>query len=226
MVDKLSLKLLIDRKSQKVLFAEAEKDFVDFLLNLLTLPVGSVVRLLKKNNVVGCTGQLYEGFQNLSDNYIQPGQNKTMLLNPVSPSVPLGRNHPLLLQNDARGKSMKVYTCSVRNRNYCIEDGYQSATDHGYVTDVYGVACPSCKKEMTTEKTYVASNAASLSSWEGEEGGFVKEVVAYTVMDDLEMKPMSTISSIAILNSFNVKDVGSLEESMVEVGMDEVYLYV
>lgn len=79
---------------------------------------------------------------------------------------------------------------------------------------------------MTTEKTYVASNAASLSSWEEEDGGFVKEVVAYTVVDDLEVKPMSTISSIAILNSFNVKDVGSLEEGMVEVGMDEVYLYV
>ncbi|XXG75090.1 hypothetical protein AAC387_Pa07g3671 [Persea americana] len=40
-------------------------------------------------------------------------------------------------------------------------------------------------------------------------------------MDDLVVKPMSTISSITVLNKFNVQDVGHLEESVVEVGMKE-----
>ena len=53
-------------------------------------------------------------------------------------------------------------------------------------------------------------------------GGFVKGVVTYTVMDDLVVKPMSKISSITLPNKFNVKDVGDLEESVVEVGMSEV----
>ncbi|KAF2321307.1 hypothetical protein GH714_038564 [Hevea brasiliensis] len=44
---KVNLKLLIDKKTNKVLFAEAEKDFVDFLFILLSLPVGTVIRLLK-----------------------------------------------------------------------------------------------------------------------------------------------------------------------------------
>ncbi|KAK7821165.1 hypothetical protein CFP56_037929 [Quercus suber] len=39
-------------------------------------------------------------------------------------------------------------------------------------------------------------------------------------MDDLEVKPMSTSSSI-IHNKFNVKHIGALEEKGVKLGMDE-----
>ena len=37
------------------------------------------------------------------------------------------------------------------------------------------------------------------------------------------MKPMSTISSITH-NKFNVKHIGALEEKVVKLGMDEVYV--
>ncbi|KAF2294559.1 hypothetical protein GH714_012589 [Hevea brasiliensis] len=57
----LSLKLLVDKKASKVLFAEAGKDFVDFLFNLLSLPIDDLsvsimsmitgVALLNKFNV-------------------------------------------------------------------------------------------------------------------------------------------------------------------------------
>ncbi|PQQ12359.1 protein-tyrosine-phosphatase MKP1 isoform X2 [Prunus yedoensis var. nudiflora] len=40
-------------------------------------------------------------------------------------------------------------------------------------------------------------------------------------MDNLEVKPTSTISSIAMLNQFKVKEVGALEEKVVDLGMDE-----
>ncbi|KAJ8631659.1 hypothetical protein MRB53_024982 [Persea americana] len=40
-------------------------------------------------------------------------------------------------------------------------------------------------------------------------------------MDDLVVMPMSTISSITLLNKFSVKDVGDLEKSVVQVGMVE-----
>ncbi|XP_057997792.1 uncharacterized protein LOC131176775 [Hevea brasiliensis] len=43
---KVNLKLLIDKKTNKVLFAEAEKDFVDFLFILLSLPVGTAGRIV------------------------------------------------------------------------------------------------------------------------------------------------------------------------------------
>ncbi|GJV97552.1 kinase-like domain, phloem protein 2-like protein [Tanacetum coccineum] len=47
---KVTLKLLIDTKSKEVLFAEANKEFVDFLFNILSLPVSTVIKLLRKNS--------------------------------------------------------------------------------------------------------------------------------------------------------------------------------
>ncbi|KAK9111506.1 hypothetical protein Scep_019025 [Stephania cephalantha] len=45
---KITVKLLVDRKANKVLFAEAGKDFVDFLICLLSLPLASVLRAWTK----------------------------------------------------------------------------------------------------------------------------------------------------------------------------------
>ncbi|KAJ8559302.1 hypothetical protein K7X08_003360 [Anisodus acutangulus] len=66
-----------------------------------------------------------------------------------------------------------------------------------------------------------AADNKSDASVKDEQGGIVKGVVTYMVMDDLMMKTMSTISSITILNKFNIKEVGSLEERIVEIGINE-----
>ena len=42
------------------------------------------------------------------------------------------------------------------------------------------------------------------------------------VMDNLKVMPMSTISTITLLNNYNAKDIGALEEKIVYVGMNEV----
>ncbi|XVF83475.1 hypothetical protein PTKIN_Ptkin16aG0490700 [Pterospermum kingtungense] len=55
----ISLKLFIDPKSHRVLFAEAGKEFVDFLFLIQALPVGTVTSLLTKQEMAGCLGNLY-----------------------------------------------------------------------------------------------------------------------------------------------------------------------
>ncbi|KAM3374504.1 hypothetical protein P3S68_013218 [Capsicum galapagoense] len=49
-------------------------------------------------------------------------------------------------------------------------------------------------------------------------------VDTYMVLDDLVGKPMSTISSIALLNQFSVKNVGVLKEKAVTLGMNEALM--
>ena len=44
----LSMKLLVDTRAPCVLFAEASKDVVDFLFSLLSLPVGTFVKILEE----------------------------------------------------------------------------------------------------------------------------------------------------------------------------------
>ncbi|CAI0467698.1 unnamed protein product [Linum tenue] len=155
---KVTLKLLINKKTNKVLFAEAGKDFVDFLFTLLSFPLGTVIKLLSKNRMVGCLGNLYQSIEELGDAFFQPKIGKATVLNPKIPFRP-----------------------------------------------------------TSTDK------AVGVNS---EEGGFVKGVITYMVMDNLEVKPMSTISSITMLNKFNVQEVGALEEKVIELGMDEVTLSV
>ncbi|KAK6933243.1 Protein of unknown function DUF674 [Dillenia turbinata] len=48
--NQVELKPFIDTKTKKLLFAEAGKDFVDFLFNLQVLPFATVIRLLSKRN--------------------------------------------------------------------------------------------------------------------------------------------------------------------------------
>ncbi|KAL7612600.1 hypothetical protein Lser_V15G08702 [Lactuca serriola] len=72
---------------------------------------------------------------------------------------------------------------------------------------------------MSTQLTFVGGGGMLNGMAEG--GGFVKGVVTYMVSDDLVVKPMSTISSITMLNKFNVKEVGCLEEKVVSLEMKE-----
>ncbi|CAI0467697.1 unnamed protein product [Linum tenue] len=202
---KVTLKLLINKKTKKVLFAEAGKDFVDFLFTLLSFPLGTVIKLLSKNKMVGSLGNLYHSIEELSDTFFQSKIGKGTVLNPKVPFRPSGSSTLLLSGGGEEGTgttTRKIYMC----HNY----------KHQHVTDNPQTLCPSCKAASTDKAVGVNS----------EEGGFVKGVITYMVMDNLEVKPMSTISSITMLNKFNVQEVGALEEKVIELGMDEVTLSV
>lgn len=149
---KVTLKLLIDTKNEKVLFAEASKAVIDILFNTLRLPYGTIVRLLSRNNMGGSIGNLYHSVENLSENRMQPDpiQNNDVFLNPGGASISS--------------------------------------------TEIYGLP-------HTNE---------------------VKDNVTFLVMDDLFIQPMSAISIITLLNKLDFKEVGTLQEKVVELGLVEV----
>ncbi|ONI02431.1 hypothetical protein PRUPE_6G198200 [Prunus persica] len=208
----VSLKLLIDTTRNKVLFAEAGKDFVDFLFTLLSLPAGTIIRLLSKDAMVGSLGKLYESVETLNDEYLQPNLNKDTLLKPKEP-VAAGPNLLGLLTDVKSDAPKTIYRCSNGSCIYRIS----------YVADDPKAICPGCKHSMTTAVTYVASPTSEVQATYSGAGkvGYVKGLVTYMIMDDLEVKPLSTISCITLLSRFSVKDVGVLEEKVVDLGMDE-----
>ncbi|MED6223776.1 hypothetical protein PIB30_077366 [Stylosanthes scabra] len=212
---KLSLKVLIDTKRKKVLFAEASKDVVDFLFTLLQLPLATVVKLLTKEDVIGCLGNLYSSVENLNNVYMQPNLSKDLLLNPtILPYSPFISG---LLPSAAEDHSQiipKLYRCGY---DYC-----------NTVSDAYNSLCGTCKNyRMTREVKYIkgaataATATATSSDSNNSNKGFVKELVTYMIMDDLVIQPMSTISGITMLNQFNVKDVGVLKEAVFQLGINE-----
>lgn len=198
---KVTMKLLIDTKSNRVMFAEAGKECIDFLFHILALPIGSVIRLLTTKEMVGCLGNLYESLENLDNIYIQPNQKKDTLLKPKSAAC--DTSVPLLL----------ITNSPVQNQFYLCSGCFN------YVADDARANCPSCHRSMNRKLSYVAPPAGNNEV--ASDGGLVKGVVTYMVLDDLVVKPMSTISSITLLNQFSIKDVGVLEEKVVTLGMDE-----
>lgn len=194
---KLSLKLLVDAESDRVLFAEAGKDFVDFLFSLLALPIGTVVRLLTKDGgggggMVGSIRNLYDSAEKLDHTFMLSARKKDLLLNPKA-SVSVCRS-PLLLATNGAASYLP----------FQMPPAFFSA---------------SSSSAFPTSATGFSSRTSS-----SEEEGYVKGVVTYTVTDGLQVKPMSTISSITLLNHFNAKDLSSLQEKVVEIGMPQVTL--
>jgi hypothetical protein len=79
----LSMKLLVDTKAQRVLFAEAGKDVANFLFSLLALPVAAAVQLVGELSMAGSSvGNLYASVERLDDTYFLPGAAKGALLHP------------------------------------------------------------------------------------------------------------------------------------------------
>nr|QCO76343.1 hypothetical protein [Tamarix hispida] len=165
----VSLKLLVNTTTNKVIFAEGNKDFVDFLFHILSLPVGIIIRLLTAQSMTGSLGNLYESLQNLNVQYIQPSFNKDYLLKPASSPTCLPA--PLLFENN----KVRCPECRRYDMN----------------TEMHYVAAPTNGSGEQEAKKKRESN-------ESIEEGYVKGVVSYMVMDDLVVQPLSTISSIAV----------------------------
>ncbi|KAJ4809927.1 hypothetical protein LUZ62_022493 [Rhynchospora pubera] len=197
--EKLALKLLIDKSSNKVLFGEGGKDVVDFIFSLLSLPLGVVTKLLTEDSMVGSIGKVYQSLGKLNGTYILSNEKISSLLNPQLASTSNPNTNFLLppaTNEDSTGR--RFYMCSSTSAR--------------------------CYTAKNKEAQFVNPPKSVGSVVEGgsEGKGYVKGVVTYSVMDDLTVVPMSTISSIAFLNKFHIKDLGSLEEKMVGVGFDEV----
>ncbi|KAG8369631.1 hypothetical protein BUALT_Bualt14G0033700 [Buddleja alternifolia] len=201
----LTLKLLIDTKGKRVIFAETDKDCVDFLFHILSLPVATVISLLKKQQgIMGSLANLYESIENLNETYyIQPNHTKATLLKPTPPPNP-GYSAPLMLLNHAPAPTHQkmFYKC----RYNC------SAS---YVSEDPKAVCPGCSSTMSRNMSYVAPQQEGSG-----EGGYVKGVVTYMVFDDLVVTPLSVTSSLTLLNRFNVEE-SALEEKVVNLGMDQ-----
>ncbi|KAK1355394.1 Tyramine N-feruloyltransferase [Heracleum sosnowskyi] len=214
---KISLKLLVDRNAKRVIFGEAGKEFVDFLFHFLSLPVGTVVKLLSKDNMVGSLGKIYESIEAMHANYLEPNLNKDHVLNPKISSSPLA-DTPLLLGYKTKDElnDYVFYNCGCAT--YQNDGHYRS---HLSVSIDPKAKCPSCGNYMNKQMTYVKSTATEAVKVVGKGSGYVKGLVTYMVMDNLIVKPMSTISSITLLSTFKVKDLSALETVEVFIGKEE-----
>ncbi|XP_042426172.1 uncharacterized protein LOC122014045 [Zingiber officinale] len=82
----ITLKVFVNKTKNCVAFVESDADFVDVLLSFLTLPVGTVVRLLNKQSSLGCFDKLYQGVEQLDEKCLATEACRSMLTKPVNSS--------------------------------------------------------------------------------------------------------------------------------------------
>ncbi|GFQ05221.1 hypothetical protein PHJA_002666200 [Phtheirospermum japonicum] len=115
-------------------------------------------------------------------------------------------NDSYINQNQTRDTILKpLYPATAG-----ISDPLLAIINLQYFSDGPNTDCPSCHRRMdNNDVQYVAPPAPTQVS--SIECGLVKGLVSYMVLDNLVVKPMSSVSCITLLNELNVKDVGALK---------------
>ncbi|WVZ72313.1 hypothetical protein U9M48_020795 [Paspalum notatum var. saurae] len=233
----LTMKLLVDKKAQRVLYAEAGKDVVDFLFSLLALPLSAVTKLLTASGprvdlpvaagavaklpttttaagatMVGSVGNLYRSVAELDAGHVCCRDAKNSLLEPVVLHLVAA---PAPAPSGGGLFRCKGCSCSLK----CYD----------YVARVSGTPCPVCKGKMSKEVQLVeVESGGAMSAAAAGKGisrrtgtGYVRDMVTYTVMDDLSVAPMSTICAVTALVALGVSDLTGLQAKTVEIRYKE-----
>ncbi|PNX88810.1 hypothetical protein L195_g044924 [Trifolium pratense] len=226
---KLTLKLLIDTNNGKVLFAEASKPVVDFLFNMLYLPIATVVKILRKKRGMVCGfSNLHQSIEDLDEMYVHP-QSSDRLFNPT---IPIFSNLMSAILSTIDDNSTGVFDFLLNaelekedddedDEDY-VEEEEEDDEDDEYDED-YNEFDDDEEDEEDEDKEEDEENEASDDDNILIKNGIVKEGVTYMVMDDLVIHPLfSAISMIELLNTkLNIKDINSLQEKVVELGVNE-----
>ncbi|CAM0879567.1 unnamed protein product [Alopecurus aequalis] len=220
--NELLIKLLFDTKTDKLCFAEAGSDVVDFLSGLLSLPLGTVANLLTKERMAGSIVNVVGSTEKLDTNY----KSKEGRLSPAVAPATLSRLQQLLgshLSNsngNGNGNS-HLFTCEGPHTLSVFSSTIDRRVSCGYLSATSGTACPICKSPMHKQMfTMLPPNA-------GSNGAKVVAAAAaapttYIVRDDLSVTPASNVlSGITLLAQCGVKDISTLQEKTVKIGTEE-----
>ncbi|CAL8999068.1 unnamed protein product, partial [Prunus brigantina] len=195
----IELKVLVDKGSNKVIFIEPDNDFVDVLFSLLTIPMGTIIRLARKHSdavAIGCMNNLYASVENFDDQEFWMHTCKDMLLHPRNAA-------------DSQCNALKLKLDDAEPRRYFMCPNFCKVLSY-YV--IWGCRC--CPSSISWER--------SLSFRASQDGSvFVKGQTRFTVTDDLQVIPPSS-SANSVFTKLRVMDVDAMEELTINIGTVEI----
>ncbi|KAG0611736.1 hypothetical protein M758_7G161400 [Ceratodon purpureus] len=228
------------RRTGRVLYLEAGKDFVDALVGFLLLPIGTINLMLASAGVaakgLGGISSLFASMKQLDSSLLHV--DKAYLMQP-RPAVTDTCNSIALVQvlNAAKLKSLdlllpgKYYRCNGGRNCYnlsstegtpcttCPADYYRRPTCFG--GQIYSVI-PEDREIMQNgimERLSVESVMEGVCST-GQ--GFVSDSITYMVTDELEVMTSTTIKNIEVLNKLKVATLSDVERSDVVVNLTQI----
>ncbi|CAN6696073.1 unnamed protein product [Malus baccata var. baccata] len=204
MENKINLKALVDKRSNKVIFIESDHAFVDVLLSFLTIPLGTIIKLGREHSVpveIGCINNLYSSVEEIDARELRSDACREMLLLPRNAAESHCKN--LVLQIDHNAKPTQYFVCS----RYCL------ATATSKFFSYYpGLLCVGCMDTMHREISFSVDVASA----------FVKERVRLLITDDLQLISPFCTSIVSLFTKLGVTNRNTTEELHFNIGVDEV----
>jgi len=180
---------MVDRERNKVVYAEAGKDFVDALFSFLTFPLGTITRLpAKQSNIeavtIGSLSSLYRSVANLDEQYLWTHACKEMLLKPRNSMEAYCQNMKLNIDDT---EPMKYFLCQNRS---CY-----SSSRSDFLSTFRNQNC-SCGRVM--DRVVIPDSGLI------QENGYVKETATFIICDDLYVMPNVIGTSVRLLQDLYV----------------------
>ncbi|KAI0489178.1 hypothetical protein KFK09_029020 [Dendrobium nobile] len=198
---RLSLNAWVDKDKKRVVFAEADSDFIDVLFSFLTLPLGTIIKLLSNKSGLGCFDNLYDSIKQLSDQHFSIEACKNMLLSPCSAAAEYY-------------DKLKLNVYGTREFYYCKMDDCISRT-RCYYSSVWQTRCYHCGNFM--------DGVVRWRNDETKDAVFVKKNgTKFMITDDFRVTQSSVSECYDRLKELGVKDINLLEEWLLEFGREEL----
>lgn len=204
--DRVSIRVLVDKEKNKVVYAEAGNDFVDVLFSFLTFPLGTVVRFMAKETDIeavefGSLNSLYQSVVDLDEQYLWTHTCKEMLLKP--------RN-----SMEAYCRNLKLNIDDTEPLQYYICDCEDCTCDHPSVK---------CLTTFKNQKSQCGKPMNKLISpySSATENGFVVETATFIITDDLHVRPNNIGTGVSLLRMNGINNIESTEEKTILVGKPE-----
>ncbi|KAG8387034.1 hypothetical protein BUALT_Bualt03G0211100 [Buddleja alternifolia] len=232
---KFFLKAMINKERTKVLFLEVDSDFADVLLSFLTLPLGTIVRILEKHYrdkavpVFGSLNTLRKGLKNVnsctwrcSEMLLHPRNSfeeecRKLKVNVISEDHmqdPIhlypGQLHTWIFvyHNVDDTEPTRYFTCGDLN---CKKEGYL------YVSVYYGAGkCDHCGQSLSIELSIRETNTGV------NDGGVFTRKMSFLISDDLQIMPNVPASIIQTLRNLGISGTDGVELWNMCVGFSEI----
>ncbi|KAJ0020988.1 hypothetical protein Pint_32626 [Pistacia integerrima] len=195
-VKPISLKALVDKVSKNIIFAESNEEFIDVLFSFLTMPMGTIIRLIRNRPPtmgIGCMNNLYECIENLDVKLFRTESCKKMLLYPRNAAA-------------VQCRRLQLNVDQTEPPRYFL--GNPSSCTH--LSHYRDVICPF--GECLNIEKFLAQ----------DRGVFVKEMTRLMISDELRVMPPSTEESLSLLFNQGLTDGSTTEECNLDIGVDEV----
>ncbi|XP_074350246.1 uncharacterized protein LOC141689758 [Apium graveolens] len=194
-LQKMTVKVLVQKSSSKILLAQCSEDFINFLFNLLTLPLGNVISMLESDNSPAlCAKNIHQSVSNLNvGEYIESQKMEDILLFPQLSMF----NLFLKQQFHFKENSIHKFYCSSKVA-YGKFFFYQLTTKY---------AGSHCELNLVSPV---------------DEWGILRRPTKFMVTDDLVVTPLSSMSYVKYIQSSNVSP-SDIEEQVIHIGRKEAF---